>query len=120
MDIATTKVIHPQNLAINVLLSLFLVAIIACADKPTEPELTEEDVAHVVAEELAKMTDAEKEEGTALDWVTCVGRNGEGPSPIPQLSKPYQNRHSNNVPRCREMSAPVMVPTAAPAITSEM
>lgn len=46
--------------------------ILACADKPTQPELTEEDVASIVAKELAKIADPEKEEETALDWVTCT------------------------------------------------
>ena len=36
-------------------------------DKPTQPELTGEDVvAPIVAEELAKMADPEKEEETVL------------------------------------------------------
>ena len=33
-----------QNLTISILLTLFLGAIVGCADNPTEPELTEENV----------------------------------------------------------------------------
>ena len=49
---------QPQNLTITVLLTLLLILSIGCADKPTAPELTEEDVARIVAEELAKMEQA--------------------------------------------------------------
>ena len=45
---------HPKNLTICVLLALLLILSLGCADKPTTPELTEEDVARIVAEELAK------------------------------------------------------------------
>ena len=45
-----------KNLTLSVLLPLLLVFLIGCADKPTAPELTEEDVARIVAEELAKIT----------------------------------------------------------------
>lgn len=48
----------PKNLTLAVLLTLLLLSLFACADNPTEPELTEEDVARIVAEELAKMADA--------------------------------------------------------------
>ena len=44
---------QPQNLTIAVLLTLLLLSLLSCADKPTDPELTEEDVARIVAEELA-------------------------------------------------------------------
>ena len=50
-----------KNLTISVLVALLLiVALHGCADNPTEPEpgLTEEDVARIVAEELAKMEQA--------------------------------------------------------------
>ena len=47
---------QPQNLTISVLLALLLILSLGCADKPTAPELTEEDVARIVAEELAKIT----------------------------------------------------------------
>ena len=50
-----------KNLTISVLIALLLiVALLGCADNPTEPEpgLTEEDVARIVAEELAKMEEA--------------------------------------------------------------
>ena len=47
---------QPQYLTITVLLALLLILSPGCADKPTEPELTEEDVARIVAEELAKIT----------------------------------------------------------------
>ena len=46
---------RPQNLTITLLLPLLLTSFLACADKPTAPELTEEDVARIVAEELAKL-----------------------------------------------------------------
>ena len=49
---------HLNNLTITLLLPLLLISFLACADKPTEPELTEEDVARIVAEELAKMEEA--------------------------------------------------------------
>ena len=50
---------NPKNLTITLLLSLLLTSYrSACADKPTTPELTEEDVARIVAEELAKMESA--------------------------------------------------------------
>ena len=50
---------QPKNLAISVLIILLLTLVsLGCADNPTEPELTEEDVTHIVAEELAKMQDA--------------------------------------------------------------
>jgi hypothetical protein len=35
----------PQNLTITVLLPLLLILSLGCADNPTEPELTEEEVA---------------------------------------------------------------------------
>ena len=43
---------HPNNDTPTVLLVLLLLSLLSCADKPTEPELTEEDVARIVAEEL--------------------------------------------------------------------
>ena len=43
--------ISPSAFCLPLLLALSL----GCADKPTAPELTEEDVARIVAEELAKM-----------------------------------------------------------------
>ena len=46
-----------NNLIARVLLALLLSAMLGCADKPTEPELTEENVARIVAEEFAKMAD---------------------------------------------------------------
>ena len=45
-----------RNLTIAILLFLSL---LSCADHPTEPELTEENVARIVAEALAKMIVAE-------------------------------------------------------------
>ena len=48
--------IQPHNLAITLLLPLLLILSLGCADKPTAPELTEEDVARIVADELAKIT----------------------------------------------------------------
>ena len=45
----------PKHLTTSALLALLVVsAMLGCADKPTEPELTEEDVARIVAEALAK------------------------------------------------------------------
>ena len=41
---------QPQNLTITLLLPLLLISFLACADKPTTPELTEEDVARIVAD----------------------------------------------------------------------
>ena len=55
--------IRPQNLAISVLLALLLLSLLGCADKPTELELTEEDIARIVAEELAKMADTDGHQG---------------------------------------------------------
>ena len=49
---------QPQNPIITFLLTLLLILSLGCTDKPTAPELTEEDVARIVAEELAKMQDA--------------------------------------------------------------
>ena len=49
MGITTRKIMLSKHLTISVLLS--------CPDKPTEPELTEENVARIVAEALAKMAD---------------------------------------------------------------
>ena len=47
---------QPRNLTITLLLPLLLISFLACADKPTAPDtLTEEDVARIVAEELAKI-----------------------------------------------------------------
>ena len=51
------EMMQSNNLTLSVLLSLLLVLSLGCADKPTEPELTEEDVARIVAEELAKMAE---------------------------------------------------------------
>ena len=48
-----------QNLTL--LLSLLFALSLGCADTPTEPELTEEDVARIVAEELAKMEEAKED-----------------------------------------------------------
>ena len=39
-----------QNLTITVLLAFLLLSMPGCADKPTTPELTEEDVARIVAD----------------------------------------------------------------------
>ena len=50
---------QPNNLVASVLLTLLFLSLLACADNPTEPELTEEDVARIVAQELAKMQDAQ-------------------------------------------------------------
>lgn len=50
-----------NNPTIIVLLALLLLSLPGCADNPTQPELTEEDVARIVAEELAKMAEAEEE-----------------------------------------------------------
>ena len=57
---------HQKMMQSNNLIALLFLSFLACADKPTQPELTEEDVARIVAEELAKMADVEKEEETAL------------------------------------------------------
>ena len=43
------------NPILTLLLPLLLISFLACADNPTTPELTEEDVARIVAEELAKL-----------------------------------------------------------------
>ena len=43
-----------NNSAITALLALLLIPLFSCANKLTEPELTEEDVARIVAEELLK------------------------------------------------------------------
>ena len=45
----------------SILLLLLLILSVGCADKPTAPELTEEDVARIVAEELAKMEEAKED-----------------------------------------------------------
>ena len=45
---------QPQNLTISLLLSLLLILSLGCADNPTEPELTEEEIRQIIAEELAK------------------------------------------------------------------
>ena len=49
----------PKNLSITLLLPLLLILSLGCADKPTEPELTEEEIEALiderVAAELAKM-----------------------------------------------------------------
>ena len=45
---------QPKNLTISVLLSLLLILSLGCTDTPTEPELTEEDIARIVAEELVE------------------------------------------------------------------
>ena len=52
---------RPKNLTITVLLAFLLLSMPGCADKPTTPELTEEDVARIVAEELAKMEEAKED-----------------------------------------------------------
>ena len=53
-----------NNLIASVLFALLLTLSLSCADKPTEPELTAEDVAHIVADELARMAEAEKNAST--------------------------------------------------------
>ena len=50
---------NPKNLAITFLLALLLILSLGCADTPTEPELTEEDVARIVDQKLAEMIGAE-------------------------------------------------------------
>lgn len=56
------------NLVVRTLLALLLALMYGCADNPTEPELTEEEINALIdariAEELAKMADTA--EGTAL------------------------------------------------------
>ena len=44
-----------KNLTITTLLTLLLLSLLGCADNPTEPTLTEEEIARVVAEELVKI-----------------------------------------------------------------
>ncbi len=55
---------QPQNLTIAVLLTLLLLSLLSCADKPIEPELTEEEINALIdariAEELAKMEAAKE------------------------------------------------------------
>ena len=46
---------QPQNPTINLLLALLLTLSLGCADTPTEPELTEEEIRQIIAEELTKM-----------------------------------------------------------------
>ena len=53
--------IPSKVLTLTVLFVLLFALSVGCADKPTEPELTEEDVARIVAEELAKMEDAKED-----------------------------------------------------------
>lgn len=51
---------QPQNLTppfLLVLLATF--TLFSCADKPTEPELTKEEIRQIIAEELAKMTEGD-------------------------------------------------------------
>ena len=45
---------QPRNLATHLLLALLLLFFLACADKPTEPELTEEEIRLIIAKELEK------------------------------------------------------------------
>ena len=52
---------QPNNLIAGVLIALLLMSLLSCADNPTEPELTEEDVARIVAEELAKRAEDAEE-----------------------------------------------------------
>ena len=40
---------HSNNLIASVMIALLFLSLLSCADKPTEPELTEEDVARIVA-----------------------------------------------------------------------
>lgn len=49
-----------KNRILSPLLTLLWLSLLSCADKPTEPELTAEDVAHIVADELARIAEAEK------------------------------------------------------------
>ena len=62
-----------RNKVICVLLVMGLASLLlGCADTPTEPELTEEDIARIVAEELAKI-DIENLATTAVeDTVTMA------------------------------------------------
>ena len=54
------------------LIALLLLSLSGCADKPTEPELTEEDVARIVAEELAEMIGVEDDALTPAELATIA------------------------------------------------
>ena len=45
----------PHNPTFTFLLPLLLALSLGCADKPTEPELTEEEIRQIIAEEIAKL-----------------------------------------------------------------
>ena len=47
---------QPKSFAITILLTLFSLSSLSFADNPTEPELTEEDVVRIVAEEQRGLT----------------------------------------------------------------
>ena len=53
--------IPSKGLTLTVLFVLLFALSVGCADNPTEPELTEEDVARIVAEELAKMEESKED-----------------------------------------------------------
>lgn len=44
-----------KALTITALLSLLIILPLGCTEKPTEPQLTEEEIRQIIAEELAKM-----------------------------------------------------------------
>ena len=49
---------HLNNLTTTLLLPLLLILSLGCADTPTEPELTEEEIKQLIADEIAKMNEA--------------------------------------------------------------
>ncbi len=53
--------IQPKNPTTTVVLALLLILTLGCADTPTEPELTEDDIRQIIAEELAKTQEAKED-----------------------------------------------------------
>ena len=63
---------NPKNRTTTLLLTLLLILSLGCTDTPTEPELTEEDIARIVDQKLAEIIGAEDDLLTPAEIATIA------------------------------------------------